>query len=76
MVVLAAEKKSSMVNYKDRSTCPLFGDAAASVMLEPTDEEVGGKDAVLHTVGMGLPHLLMFFGVFFFLYSLVFLDHD
>ena len=50
---------SSMVNYKDRSTCPLFGDAAACVMLEPTDEEVGVKDAVLHTDGMGLPHLLM-----------------
>ena len=48
-----------MVNYKDRSTCPLFGDAAACVMLEPTDEEVGVKDAVLHTDGMGLPHLLM-----------------
>ena len=59
MVVLAAEKMSSMVNYKDRSTCPLFGDAAACVMLEPTDEEVGVKDAVLHTDGMGLPHLLM-----------------
>ena len=59
VVVLAAEKMSSMVNYKDRSTCPLFGDAAACVMLEPTDEEVGVKDAVLHTDGMGLPHLLM-----------------
>ena len=59
VVVLAAEKMSSMVNYKDRSTCPLFGDAAACVMLEPTDEEVGVRDAVLHTDGMGLPHLLM-----------------
>lgn len=59
VVILAAEKMSSMVNYKDRSTCPLFGDAAACVMLEPTDEEVGVKDAVLHTDGMGLPHLLM-----------------
>ena len=59
VIVLAAEKMSSMVNYKDRSTCPLFGDAAACVMLEPTDEPVGIVDAVLHTDGMGLPHLLM-----------------
>ena len=60
VVVLAAEKMSSMVNYKDRSTCPLFGDACRyrSARL-PTDEPVGIVDAVLHTDGMGLPHLLM-----------------
>lgn len=59
VVVVAAEKMSSMVNYKDRNTCPLFGDAAACVLLEPTDEEVGVMDAVFHTDGMGLPHLVM-----------------
>ncbi len=59
VVVLATEKMSSMINYNDRTTCPLFGDGAACAMLEPTDEEVGVMDAVMHTDGIGLPHLLM-----------------
>lgn len=59
VVVVAAEKMSSMVNYKDRNTCPLFGDAAACVLLEPTEEECGVMDSVFHTDGIGLPHLVM-----------------
>lgn len=60
VVVVAAEKMSSMTNYKDRSTCPLFGDAAAAVMVEPTEEEnMGVIDGVFHVDGIGLPHLLM-----------------
>lgn len=60
VVVVAAEKMSSMTNYKDRSTCPLFGDAAAAVMVEPTDEEgIGVIDGEFHVDGVGLPHLLM-----------------
>ncbi|MBP3349138.1 MAG: ketoacyl-ACP synthase III [Bacteroidaceae bacterium] len=59
VVVIAAEKMSSMVNYKDRNTCPLFGDAAACVLLEPTEENIGVMDAVFHTDGIGLPHLVM-----------------
>ena len=62
VVVIAAEKMSSMVNYKDRNTCPLFGDAAACVLLEPTEEEVGVMDSVFHTDGIGLPHLVMIGG--------------
>lgn len=58
VVVVAAEKMSSMVNYSDRNTCPLFGDAAACVLLEPTDEEIGVIDTVLHTDGMGLDRLI------------------
>ena len=48
-----------MVNYQDRSTCPLFGDAAAAVLVEPTDEPVGVIDGVFHVDGAGLEHLLM-----------------
>lgn len=59
VVVVAAEKMSSMINYKDRNTCPLFGDAAACALLEPTDEEIGLIDSVFHTDGIGLPHLVM-----------------
>ena len=51
---------SSMVNYKDRSTCPLFGDGAAAVLVEPTEEEgMGIRDAVFHVDGIGREHLLM-----------------
>ncbi len=62
VVVVAAEMMSSMTNYKDRSTCPLFGDAAACVLVEPTDEEVGVIDSSLHTDGIGLQHLVMHAG--------------
>ena len=60
VIVVAAEKMSSMTNYKDRSTCPLFGDGAAAVLVEPTEEAgVGVIDASLHVDGSGLEHLIM-----------------
>lgn len=59
VVVVAAEKMSSMVNYSDRTTCPLFGDAAAAVLLEPTQEQnVGVIDGVFRVEGH-VDHLLM-----------------
>ena len=57
--MVAAEKMSSMTDYQDRSTCPLFGDAAACMLVEPTDEPVGIIDAEFHVDGSGLPHLVM-----------------
>jgi 3-oxoacyl-[acyl-carrier-protein] synthase III len=59
VIVVAAEKMTSITNYEDRTTCPLFGDAAAAVLLEPTTEEYGMLDAVLHTDGSGFPNLHM-----------------
>ena len=59
IIVVCAEKMSSMTDYTDRSTCPLFGDAAAAVLVEPTDEPVGVMDGEFHVDGEGLPHLLM-----------------
>ena len=59
VLVVAAEKMSSMVNYQDRSTCALFGDGAAAVIVEPTDEPTGVVDGVFHVDGSGLEHLLM-----------------
>lgn len=59
VLVVATEKMSSMVNYNDRTTCPLFGDAAACVLIEPTEEKVGVMDAVFHVDGSGRDHLLM-----------------
>ncbi|MCH5218469.1 MAG: ketoacyl-ACP synthase III [Muribaculaceae bacterium] len=59
IVVVCAEKMSSMTDYTDRATCPLFGDAAAAVMVEPTEENVGVIDGEFHVDGVGLPYLVM-----------------
>lgn len=59
VVVVAAEKMSSMTNYTDRATCPLFGDGAGAMLLEPTEENVGIIDGVFHINGEGLEHLWM-----------------
>ena len=58
VVVVAAEKMSSMVNYTDRTTCPLFGDAAAAVLVEPTEEKTGVIDGVFHVESL-VEYLLM-----------------
>ncbi len=59
IIVVSAEKMSSMVDYNDRATCPLFGDAAAAMLLEPTEEEnIGIMDGVFHVDGSGLEHLV------------------
>ncbi|MDE6176034.1 MAG: ketoacyl-ACP synthase III [Paramuribaculum sp.] len=62
IVVVATEKMSSMVNYTDRQTCPLFGDGAAAALILPTEEEVGIIDAVFHVNGEGREHLIMHAG--------------
>lgn len=59
IIVVATEKMSSMVNYNDRSTCALFGDGAAAVLVEPTEQQTGVIDAVFHVDGVGRDHLLM-----------------
>lgn len=57
VVVIGADKMSSVVNYKDRQTCIIFGDAAGAVLLEPTNEDVGIMDSILRTDGSGRVHL-------------------
>jgi 3-oxoacyl-[acyl-carrier-protein] synthase III len=59
VIVVGADMMSSVTNYKDRSTCPLFGDAGTAVMLEPTIEEVGVIDYINHVDGLGRHHLHM-----------------
>ena len=58
VIVVSAEKMSSMVDYSDRAICPLFGDAAACMLLEPTEENVGVMDGIFHVDGSGLEHLV------------------
>ncbi len=59
VVVVGAEKMSAITDYTDRTTCVLFGDASAAVMLEPTEEEIGVMDSILRSDGTGRHHLYM-----------------
>lgn len=62
VIVVSGDKMSSITNYEDRTTCPLFGDACGAVLIEPTEEEVGIMDVILRTDGVGYPHLHMVAG--------------
>lgn len=59
VILVAAEKMSAVTDYTDRNTCPLFGDAAGAVLIEPTTEDIGIIDADLHVDGAGKDFLLM-----------------
>ncbi|MDD6209614.1 MAG: ketoacyl-ACP synthase III [Bacteroidales bacterium] len=59
VVIVAGDKMTSIVDYTDRNTCPLFGDACGAVLLEPTYEDIGVKDTFLRTLGIGEPYLRM-----------------
>lgn len=57
VIVVGAEKMSSIVDYTDRSTCPIFGDGAGAVLLEPNEDGLGVVDTMLYTDGVGRTHL-------------------
>lgn len=60
VIVVGADKMSSIVDYTDRNNCILFGDGAAAVLLEPTeDKTVGLQDSILRTDGSGEAFLNM-----------------
>ncbi|MBS1652641.1 MAG: ketoacyl-ACP synthase III [Bacteroidetes bacterium] len=59
IVVVGADKMSSIIDYTDRATCIIFGDGAGCVLLEPTNEDVGIKDFILKADGTGRNHLYM-----------------
>jgi len=57
-ILVAGEKMSSIVNYKDRATCPLFGDAAVAMLIEPSpDSGLGLLDYQNHVDGVGRKYL-------------------
>ena len=59
VILVTAEKMTSMTDYQDRATCPLFGDAGAAVLIEPTENtEEGIIDGIYHIDGSGLEHLV------------------
>lgn len=59
IIIMGADKMSSITDYTDRTTCPLFGDAAGAVLLEPTTEEYGIMDHILRVDGSGRKYLHM-----------------
>lgn len=59
VVVVGADKMSSIVDYTDRQTCVLFGDGASAVLVEPTTENVGIMDHICQSDGFGKTHLHM-----------------
>ena len=59
IIVIGADKMSSVVDYTDRATCPIFGDGAAAVMVEPSSEDLGWQDSFLRADGKGLPFLCL-----------------
>jgi 3-oxoacyl-[acyl-carrier-protein] synthase-3 len=59
VVVVAADMLSSITNYTDRTTCPLFGDAGTAILLEPTAEDLGVVDYINRVDGLGRHHLHM-----------------
>lgn len=59
VVVVGADKMSSIVDYEDRTTCIIFGDGAGAVLLEPNEEGLGIQDAILKSDGSGRDYLNM-----------------
>jgi 3-oxoacyl-[acyl-carrier-protein] synthase-3 len=62
VIVIGADKNSSIVNYEDRNTCILFGDGAGAVFLERTSEDEGLIDNIFKTDGLGKEHLIVLAG--------------
>jgi len=59
VIVVGADKMSSITDYTDRTTCTLFGDGAGAVLLEPTMEEYGVMDHIFRVDGSGRKYLHM-----------------
>jgi 3-oxoacyl-[acyl-carrier-protein] synthase-3 len=57
VIVVGADKMSSITDYTDRTTCPLFGDASGAVLIEPTTDDFGIMDYIFHTDGSGRKYL-------------------
>ena len=79
IIVIGADKMSSLVDYTDRSTCVLFGDGAGAVLVEATEEEnIGVQNSYLRTDGRGLPflHYLYQEGRTVFRYAVTYMSND
>jgi len=59
IIIVGGDQMSSMTNYQDRNTCPIFGDGAAAVLMEATTEDVGLMDSYMRVDGEGYENLHM-----------------
>lgn len=57
IIVIGADKMSSILDYQDRTTCIIFGDGAGAALLEANNEGLGIKDAILKSDGSGEQYL-------------------
>lgn len=57
ILLIAADKMSSIVNYSDRNTCAIFGDAAVAMLIEPSTDDVGVIDHIFQSDGAGRQYL-------------------
>jgi len=57
VLLIGADKMSSIIDYEDRATCIIFGDGGGAVLFEPTYEDFGVQDEILRTDGVGRPYL-------------------
>jgi 3-oxoacyl-[acyl-carrier-protein] synthase-3 len=57
VIVVGADKMSSIIDYTDRATCVIFGDGGGAVLLEPNTDGFGILDSILRTDGSGRTHL-------------------
>lgn len=59
VLVVAGDVLSTITNYTDRNTCPIFADGCGAVLLESSYDGLGVIDSVLRSDGSGITHLLM-----------------
>ena len=57
IILIGADKISTFVDYSDRATCPIFGDGAGAVLVEPNTENYGVIDEMLRVDGSGRKYL-------------------
>ena len=57
IIIIGADKMSSILDYQDRTTCIIFGDGAGAALLEANHEEMGIQDAILKSDGSGEKYL-------------------
>ncbi len=62
VLLIGADKNSSMINYEDRATCIIFGDGAGAVLFEPNNEALGLQDEYLRSDGSGREFLQATYG--------------
>ena len=59
IIVVGADKMSSIIDYQDRATCIIFGDGAGAVLVEPTTDGLGIQDSILKSDGSGRDSLYL-----------------